>query len=148
MRPQWAWIRGDFRFTRAGNQRTLWIMKGATLFGKCVPVTVCLGLAFVGATGLRADDDKKDSGGSLGDLFSKVKDLKIPDSVATLPAQLTELKDAYLKTAETVEQLRIEVDRLSEEVAALKTDNSELRTVDAVGAEVVTQIHLVIGDRA
>jgi regulator of replication initiation timing len=102
-------------------------MKGATLLGKCFPVTVCLGLVFAGASTLRADDDKKDSGGSLGDLFNKVKDLKVPDSVATLPAQLTELKDAYLKTAETVEQLRGEVDRLSEEVAALKEDNFELR---------------------
>ena len=104
-------------------------MKGATLFGKCFPLTACLALVpfFVGAVGLRADDDKKDSGGSLGDLFNKVKDLKVPDSVATLPAQLTELKDAYLKTAETVEKLRGEVDRLSEEVAALKADNGELR---------------------
>ena len=102
-------------------------MNGLTLLGKCVSLTVCLGLFLAGATVLRADDEKKDSGGSLGDLFNKVKDLKVPDSVATLPAQLTELKDAYLKTAETVEQLRGEVDRLSEEVAALKADNSELR---------------------
>lgn len=74
-----------------------------------------------------AEDDKKDSGGSLGDLLNKVKDLKVPDSVATLPGQLTELKDAYLKTAQTVEDLRVEVDRLSEEVSALKSDNAELR---------------------
>lgn len=101
-------------------------MKGANLFGKCVRVAVLLAIVPVVVSGLQADDEKDDSGGSLGDLFNKVKDLKVPDSVATLPAQLTELKDAYLKTAETVEQLRGEVDRLSAEVAALKADNSEL----------------------
>ena len=71
-------------------------------------------------------DDKKDSGGSLGDLFKKVKDIKVPDSVATLPGQLTELKDAYLKTAQTVEELSIKVDQLNDEVAALKADNEQL----------------------
>jgi len=87
-----------------------------------------LAAAFVGAPfwAATADDDKKDSGGSLGDLFKKVKDIKVPDSVATLPGQLTELKDAYLKTAQTVEELTRQVERLNDEVAALKADNVEL----------------------
>ncbi len=87
-----------------------------------------LAAIFVGAPfwAAMADDDKKDSGGSLGDLFKKVKDIKVPDSVATLPGQLTELKDAYLKTAQTVEELTEKVDKLNDEVAALKADNAQL----------------------
>jgi len=84
---------------------------------------VCVGAPFWAAM---ADDEKKDSGGSLGDLFKKVKDIKVPDSVATLPGQLTELKDAYLKTAQTVEELSEKVDQLTGEVAALKADNAQL----------------------
>ncbi len=87
-----------------------------------------LAAVFVGAPlwAATAEDEKKDSGGSLGDLFKKVKDIKVPDSVATLPGQLTELKDAYLKTAQTVEELSKKVDHLNEEVAALKADNEQL----------------------
>ena len=73
-------------------------------------------------------------GGSLGDLLNKVKDLKVPDSVSNLPKQLTELKGAYLETAATVEELRLEVAALREEVEALKSENAELR--HAVGDKV------------
>ncbi len=90
-------------------------------------VVLVLGLVLGSCGWAHAADDDKSSGDSLGDLFKKVKDLKVPDSVANLPGQLTELKDAYLKTAETVEKLRVEVDQLNEAVAALKTDNAELR---------------------
>ncbi|HRX55105.1 MAG TPA: hypothetical protein P5016_11365, partial [Verrucomicrobiales bacterium] len=32
---------------------------------------------------------------SLGDLFNKVKELKVPESVSGLPQQLTDLRDSY-----------------------------------------------------
>lgn len=70
-------------------------------------------------------------GSSLGDLLDKVKDIKVPESVSSLPKQLAELKESYLKTAETVEALRTEVAGLREEVAVLKADNAQLR--EAVG---------------
>ncbi|MCB1234637.1 MAG: hypothetical protein KDM91_06160 [Verrucomicrobiae bacterium] len=78
--------------------------------------------------------DTKPASSSLGDLFNKVKDLKVPDSVASLPTQLTELKESYLETAKTVETLRKEVEALREEVEALKADNAALR--EAVGTKV------------
>ena len=81
-----------------------------------------------------SQSDDKDAGSSLGDLFNKVKDIKVPDSVSNLPTQLTELKEAYLETAETVEELRLEVGALREELEALKSENAELR--DAVGDKV------------
>ena len=82
----------------------------------------------------QAGDDKDSGGSSLGDLLNKVKDIKVPDKVSNLPTQLTDLKEAYLETADTVEELRLEVAALREEVEALKSENSELR--NAVGNKV------------
>ena len=76
----------------------------------------------------------EDGGNSLGDLFNKVKDMKVPDSVSNLPTQITELKESYLETAKTVEDLRVEVDQLREEVYILRKENEELRV--AVGGKV------------
>lgn len=81
-----------------------------------------------------AQDGKETEGASLGDLFNKVKGLKVPDSVANLPTQLQELKESYLKTAETVDALRSEVGKLRSEVEALKNENALL--TQAVGAKV------------
>ena len=81
-----------------------------------------------------AQDGKETEGSSLGDLFNKVKGLKVPESVANLPTQLQELKESYLKTAETVDALRSEVDKLRSEVEALKNENALL--TQAVGAKV------------
>lgn len=71
---------------------------------------------------------------SIGDLFKKVKDIKVPESVSGLPAQITELKEAYLDTAKTVEELQSEVSQLRDEVYALRKDNEALRA--AVGGKV------------
>lgn len=71
---------------------------------------------------------------SIGDLFKKVKDIKVPESVSGLPAQITELKEAYLDTAKTVEELQSEVQQLRDEVYALRKDNEALRA--AVGGKV------------
>jgi len=79
---------------------------------------------------------KEEGGSSLGDLFSKVKDLKVPESVSSLPTQLAELKESYLETAKTVDALRAEVEELRAEVYGLKTSNAELR--EAVGVKVAT----------
>jgi regulator of replication initiation timing len=88
----------------------------------------------------RAEDAKpavpEEGGASLGDLFSKVKDLKVPESVSSLPAQLAEMKESYVETAKTVDALRAEVEELRAEVYALKTSNAELR--EAVGVKVAT----------
>tara|TARA_R110000850_G_scaffold14726_7_gene46676 strand:- start:1601 stop:2326 length:726 start_codon:yes stop_codon:yes gene_type:complete len=81
-----------------------------------------------------AQDEGESGGSSLGDLFKKVKDLKVPDSVSNLPTQITELKESYLETAKTVETLRIEVDQLREEVYMLRTENKALQ--EAVGVKV------------
>jgi len=78
--------------------------------------------------------EKEQGGSSLGDLFNKVKDIKLPDSVANLPTQLQELKESYLKTAETVDALRKEVGLLRSEVEALKNENARLQ--QAVGSKV------------
>ncbi len=72
----------------------------------------------------------------MGDLFNKVKDLKVPDSVSNLPTQITELKESYLETTATVEELRIEVDNLSQEVYLLRKENETLR--EAVGVKIKT----------
>lgn len=76
----------------------------------------------------------EEGGSSLGDLFKKVKDIKVPESVTGLPEQLTELKNSYLETAKTVEELRAEVELLREEVYELKKRNEVL--TEAVGAKV------------
>ncbi|HQW27888.1 MAG: hypothetical protein KA152_03045 [Verrucomicrobiales bacterium] len=72
--------------------------------------------------------------GSLGDLFNKVKDIKVPESVTGLPKQITELKESYLETTKAVESLKIDVDTLRNEVYALRKENEELRA--AVGVKV------------
>lgn len=77
---------------------------------------------------------EEEGGSSLGDLFKKVKDIKVPESVTGLPEQLTELKNSYLETAKTVEELRAEVEMLREEVYELKKRNEVL--TEAVGAKV------------
>ena len=83
---------------------------------------------------LQAQEDKGGTGSSLGDLFNKVKDLKVPDSVSSLPTQLTELKESYLETAKSVDELRLEVESLRNEVYDLRKENEELRS--AVGVKV------------
>ena len=91
-------------------------------------------LAATGSVALMHADDTGEEGNSLGDLFNKVKDIKVPDSVSNLPSQITELKESYLETTKTVDALRIEVDQLREEVYMLKKTNEELRS--AVGIKV------------
>ena len=83
-----------------------------------------------------SQDSKEDppAVGSLGDLFNKVKDIKVPESVTGLPKQITELKESYLETTKAVEALKIDVDTLRNEVYALRKENEELRA--AVGVKV------------
>ncbi len=83
---------------------------------------------------LHAEDEKGGTGSSLGDLFNKVKDIKVPDSVSSLPGQLTELKESYLETAKSVDELRAEVETLKNAVYDLRKENEELRA--AVGVKV------------
>jgi regulator of replication initiation timing len=78
-------------------------------------------------------DGETETPGSLGDLFNKVKELKVPESVSGLPKQITDLKESYLETVKTVEALRSEVDILRNEVYDLKKANEELRA--AVGVK-------------
>lgn len=101
---------------------------------RSLPLVFALALSLVGALDLTAQDGKESGGSSLGDLFNKVKDLKVPDSVTNLPTQLQELKESYLKTAETVDALRTEVGKLRSEVEALKSENARLQ--QAVGDKV------------
>lgn len=98
------------------------------------PLVFALALSLTGPLDSMAQDDKEPGGSSLGDLFNKMKDLKVPDSVANLPTQLQELKESYLKTAETVDALRTEVGTLRSEVEALKNENARLQ--QAVGDKV------------
>lgn len=83
---------------------------------------------------LCADDEKGGTGSSLGDLFNKVKDLKVPESVSSLPTQITDLKESYLETAKSVDVLRNEVETLRNEVYDLRKENEEMRA--AVGVKV------------
>lgn len=76
----------------------------------------------------------EEGGSSLGDLFKKVKDIKVPESVTGLPEQLTDLKNSYIETAKTVEALQSEVEMLRQEVYDLRKQNEEL--AKAVGAKV------------
>lgn len=101
---------------------------------RSVTFIFALALSLAGARHSSAQDEKESGGSSLGDLFNKVKDLKVPDSVANLPTQLQELKESYLKTAETVDALRTEVGTLRSEVEALKNENARLQ--QAVGDKV------------
>jgi regulator of replication initiation timing len=101
---------------------------------RSLPLVVALALSLVGSRVSMAQDEKESGSSSLGDLFNKVKDLKVPDSVTNLPTQLQELKESYLKTAETVDALRTEVGKLRSEVEALKNENARLQ--QAVGDKV------------
>ncbi|MDF1852310.1 MAG: hypothetical protein P1U85_15835 [Verrucomicrobiales bacterium] len=94
--------------------------------------SLILGLALSGVSGI--SQEKEEEGNSLGDLFKKVKEIKVPESVTGLPDQITELKESYLETAKTVEDLRHEVEMLRQEVYDLKKKNEELSK--AVGANV------------
>lgn len=93
-------------------------------------------LALFPATVPAQGQKKSDGGSSLGDLLSKVKELKVPESVSNLPGQLAELKESYLETTRTVDTLRTEVAALREEVEALKADNARLR--EAVGGKLAS----------
>lgn len=75
----------------------------------------------------RAADGDKSKGSSLGGLLDSLKDLKVPDSVAKFPEQLKELKDAYLKTAKTVEELQKEVKVLRQEVKVLREEQAQVK---------------------
>jgi len=91
------------------------------------------GMMLFATTGF-SQEAKEESTPSLGDLFNKVKDLKVPESVSGLPKQITELKESYLETTKTVEALKVEVDTLRGEVYELRKENEELRA--AVGVKV------------
>ena len=96
--------------------------------------TALIALLLFAQIGMITAQEEKESGTkSLGDLFSKVKDMKVPDSVANLPSQISELKESYLETAKTVEELRSEVEILRSNVYALRKENEELR--NAVGVK-------------
>lgn len=97
------------------------------------PALLCFSI-LLGFTALSAQESENDEPPSLGDLFKKVKEIKVPDSVSNLPTQITELKEAYLDTAKTVEELQSEVQQLRDEVYALRKDNEALRA--AVGGKV------------
>ncbi|MCF6312781.1 MAG: hypothetical protein L3J39_10050 [Verrucomicrobiales bacterium] len=92
----------------------------------CLPINTFLFLCLLTSLPTaHAADDNKSKGSSLGGLLDSLKDLKVPDSVSKLPQQLKELKDAYLKTTKTVEDLQKEVATLREEVATLREQQSQ-----------------------
>lgn len=88
---------------------------------------VSVWLLAAGVSGLQAQTPEPKSP-SLGDLFNKVKDIKVPESISGLPQQLNDLRDAYLKTSATVEELKKEVAGLHEEVASLRAANQRLES--------------------
>ena len=106
------------------------------------PALALLAAALLLPSALRAQE-KESGSSSLGDLFNKVKDIKVPESVTNLPTQLQELKESYLKTAETVDALRKEVGVLRSEVEALKNENARLQ--QAVGTKVAADDRSSLG---
>ena len=94
-------------------------------------VVMCLGAAVIfspaGAAEEEGEKKQKSTGSSLGDLLNGLKDMKVPDSVSKFPEQLKELKDAYLKTTKTVEDLQKEVTALRQEVKILRDEQSQLK---------------------
>lgn len=104
-----------------------------TNFPRVIVLAILCSIGVVGAEEAKPAVPEE-GGSSLGDLFSKVKDLKVPESVSSLPTQLAEMKESYVETAKTVDALRAEVEELRAEVYALKTSNAELR--EAVGVKV------------
>jgi uncharacterized small protein (DUF1192 family) len=102
-------------------------------------VMVCLGVAVAISSSWAEDKEggkkEKSKSSSLGDLLNNLKDMKVPDSVSKFPEQLKELKDAYLKTSKTVEELQKEVALLRGEVDALRAEQALLKKAAAVGSE-------------
>jgi len=92
--------------------------------------TICLSIGLVFSPAQAAEEGEKKEksvGSSLGDLLNGLKDMKVPDSVTKFPEQLKELKDAYLKTTKTVEDLQKEVATLRQEVKALREGQAVLK---------------------
>jgi regulator of replication initiation timing len=89
----------------------------------------------IGSISLVDAQEGEEEKNSLGALFNKVKDIKVPDSVSNLPTQITEIKESYLETTKTLEMLRIEVGQLRDEVYILKKENEELRAAVGVKAK-------------
>jgi|GEM_PF-450577 len=96
-------------------------------------LTLCA-LTWSSPTSAEEEESSKDSGPSLGSLFDRVKDIKVPESVSNLPAEITSLKESYLTTAQAVEEMRAEIGQLREEVDTLRRENAALR--QAVGVKV------------
>ncbi len=92
------------------------------------------GLLLVQLTAEAEDEKKEEKGTSFGGLFDSLKELKVPDSVTKFPGQLKELKNAYLKTAQTVEDLQKEVSALREEVDFLRGEQEKRREAAAAKA--------------
>jgi len=88
----------------------------------CISVVTLLPSAW--AADEKGEKKEKSNSSSLGDLFNSLKDMKVPESVSKFPEQMKELKDAYLKTAKTVEELQKEVVSLREEVKALRAEQA------------------------
>jgi len=97
------------------------------------PAAILFGTMLFAVNGF-SQDAKEEAPPSLGDLFNKVKDIKVPESVSGLPKQITELKESYLETTRTLEALKVEVDTLRGEVYELRKENEALRA--AVGEKV------------
>jgi len=100
-------------------------------------VLMCLS-AVVGLASIQAADEEgkkeekeenieKSKSSSLSDLLNNLKNMKVPESVSKLPEQLKELKDAYIKTAKTVEELQKEVVALRQEVKELRDEQALLK---------------------
>lgn len=100
---------------------------------------VCLAIAVAISSSWAEEKEggkkEKSKSSSLGDLLNNLKDMKVPDSVSKFPEQLKELKDAYLKTSETVEALQKEVAILRGEVKALRAEQALLKKGVAGGSE-------------
>lgn len=94
-------------------------------------VVMCLSAAMALSSIRAADGDgekkEESKSSSLGDLLNSLKDMKVPDSVSNFPGQLKELKDAYLKTTETVEELQKEVAALRQEMKVLREEQAQLK---------------------
>lgn len=101
-------------------------------FGVLAGLFVLTTLSSVRAADDEGEKKEKSKSSSLGDLLSNLKDMKVPDSVSKFPEQLKELRDAYLKTTKTVEELQKEVVALRQEVKELR-EGQELLKKGEVG---------------
>ncbi len=97
------------------------------VWGAIVYLSAAMVLLPSWAAGEEGEKKEKSTGSSLGDLLNGLKDMKVPDSVAKFPEQLKELKDAYLKTTKTVEDLQKEVAALRLEVKNLREEQVKLK---------------------